>query len=79
MRHSPFIVRPLALSVALSLVAPVALALDTPIITSSSTTITDALNVVQGAGTVTTTNDTNNTQVTGAVSGTGRYVIFNSR
>ncbi|MBL0231190.1 MAG: autotransporter-associated beta strand repeat-containing protein, partial [Moraxellaceae bacterium] len=74
MRHSPFIVRPLALSVALSLVAPVALALDTPIITSSSTTITDALNVVQGAGTVTTTNDTNITQVTGAVSGTGELV-----
>ena len=74
MRRPPFTARPLALAVALTVAAPIALALDTPLTTSTSSTITESLNVVQGAGTVTTNNDNNVTQVTGKVSGTGELV-----
>jgi fibronectin-binding autotransporter adhesin len=75
MRRPPFQVNPLALSVALLLVTPVAaFAQDTPLTTNSSTTITNPIVVVSGAGAITTNGADNITQVTANVSGTGKLV-----
>ena len=74
MRRPPFTLRPLALSVTLVLSSSVALALDTPFNTSVSQTITEQVNIAQGAGTITTDNQSNVTQITGTVSGTGQLI-----